>query len=126
LQCVIFLCDHQVEEWESDWAQPQRVIQKRFMVQSEQLQERCLCPQDEDCRVEWYVKWKGLGYEHCTWEPMDRGVLATPIAARLFSDFKNWEDVARQRTTPEGAKEVQNSTWVKMLTRKEFLKYSAY
>jgi hypothetical protein len=115
-----------VEEWESDWAQPQRVIQKRFMVQSEQLQERCLRPQDEDCRVEWYVKWKGLGYEHCTWEPMDRGVLATPIAARLFSDFKNWEDVARQRTTPESAKEVQNSTWVKMLTRKEFLKYSAY
>ncbi len=53
MQRVVFLCDHYVEEWESDLAQPQHVIQKRFMVQSEQLQERCLCPQDEDCRVEW-------------------------------------------------------------------------
>jgi hypothetical protein len=41
-------------------------------------------------------------------------------------ELKNWEDAARQLTTPESAKEVQNFTWVRMLTRKEFLKYSAY
>ncbi len=37
---------------------------------------------------EWYVKWVGLGYEDCTWECEDSGVLVARSAIKLFSAYE--------------------------------------
>ncbi|CAM6077754.1 unnamed protein product [Sphagnum tenellum] len=56
---------------------------------------------------DWYVKWVGLGYEHCTLECEDSGVLAAPGAIKLFSAYEKWTEAARQRTTPKRVQEAE-------------------
>jgi hypothetical protein len=60
----------------------------------------------ETPEVEWFVKWKALGYEQCTWEPAETGVLASRKASKLICAFDNWAEVAKQRTTQEAREEV--------------------
>lgn len=39
------------------------------------------------CYFEWLVKWKGLGYEHATWELESSPFLCTPEAMTLKKDY---------------------------------------
>ena len=42
-----------------------------------------------DSKYEWRVKWKGLDYEHATWE-LDNAVLfKSPEGLRLIEDYEN-------------------------------------
>lgn len=60
----------------------------------------------QKAEIEWFVKWKGLGYEFCTWEPAGAGVLATPRGMELINAYERWADAARQRVRPESQEEV--------------------
>lgn len=41
-----------------------------------------------NCYHEWYVKWKGLGYEEATWELESSPFLHTPEALTLMKDYE--------------------------------------
>ncbi|CAK9235246.1 unnamed protein product [Sphagnum troendelagicum] len=70
------LVQGQVDKWNPGWAQPERVIKRRQVTDG------------GICRVEWLVKWTGLGYEQCTWEPADAGILASPDMSKLFLAYE--------------------------------------
>lgn len=58
----------QALKWNFEWAEPQRIIQKRALIFPKHLDKECMDAVSElDCQ-EWFVKWKGLGYDQCTWE----------------------------------------------------------
>jgi hypothetical protein len=44
---------------------------------------------------EWYVKWVGLGYEDCTWECKDNGVLVAPGVIKLFFAYEKQIEASR-------------------------------
>jgi chromodomain-helicase-DNA-binding protein 3 len=75
----------QVDKWNPGWAQPERVIKRRQVTDG------------GICRVEWLVKWTGLGYEQCTWEPADAGILASPDMSKLFLAYEQWTKAASDR-----------------------------
>jgi hypothetical protein len=39
-------------------------------------------------KIEWYVKWVGLGYEYYIWECEDNGVLVASGVIKLFSTYE--------------------------------------
>ncbi|CAD7703269.1 unnamed protein product, partial [Ostreobium quekettii] len=69
-----------VNMFKSEWAQPERFLARR------------------QCRTgpgwEVLVKWKDLGYEHCTWELEGSRILCNPEAVALY-----WELWERQRAS---------------------------
>jgi hypothetical protein len=102
----------QVINWNPEWAQPECVLLKRKCWSLEHnhggAESTCRDKEMKDT-FEWYVKWVGLGYEDCTWECEDSGVLAAPGASKLFSAYEKRTEAARQRTTRERVQEVHNN-----------------
>jgi chromodomain-helicase-DNA-binding protein 3 len=84
----------QVDKWNPGWAQPERVIKRRQVTDG------------GICRVEWLVKWTGLGYEQCTWEPADAGILASPDMSKLFLAYEQWTKAASDRISCKRIEEV--------------------
>jgi chromodomain-helicase-DNA-binding protein 3 len=105
----------QVINWNPEWARPECVLLKRKCWSLEHnhggAESTCRDKEMKDT-FEWYVKWVGLGYEDCTWECEDNGVLAAPGAIKLFSAYEKQTEAARQRTTPERVQEVHNNLTV--------------
>jgi hypothetical protein len=60
----------------------------------------------QNAETEWFVKWKGLGYEYCTWEPADVGVLATSRGIELINEYESWAKAAKQRASKESQEQV--------------------
>lgn len=52
------------------------------------------------CNVEWLVKWKGLGYEHATWELETSSFLRTTEAEGLKRSYENRLEAARRASDP--------------------------
>jgi Chromo (CHRromatin Organisation MOdifier) domain len=49
------------------------------------------------CNTEWLVKWKGLGYEHVTWEHGSLNLLHSSEAKRLKQEYHHRQvDAARR------------------------------
>lgn len=51
---------------------------------------------DSDCHCEWLVKWRGLGYEHCTWELENASFINSPEGQSLIRDYENRRKRAKQ------------------------------
>lgn len=54
-------------------------------LENYKIVERVISQRDVDDRVEYFVKWQGLGYEHATWENQDdiRAIAKTEIEAYM-------------------------------------------
>ncbi|XP_074565236.1 uncharacterized protein LOC141821775 [Curcuma longa] len=79
-----------VVRWKQEWTEPHRLLQKRLLVPQEladQFFDR-LGNSFTNCYCEWYVKWKGLGYEDATWELESSPFLHTPEALSLMKDYE--------------------------------------
>ncbi|RVW38747.1 Chromodomain-helicase-DNA-binding protein 3 [Vitis vinifera] len=53
-----------------------------------------------DCLYEWLVKWRGLGYEHATWELENASFLNSPEAQSLIREYENRRRKARSASDP--------------------------
>jgi chromodomain-helicase-DNA-binding protein 3 len=56
------------------------------------------------CTLEWLVKWRGLGYDHATWELETSPCLCTPEADQLKKNYKNRREAAKQSSIPTQSK----------------------
>ncbi|XP_042468682.1 uncharacterized protein LOC122051558 isoform X1 [Zingiber officinale] len=81
---------NRVIRWKQEWTEPCRLLQKRLLMAQEladQFFDR-LGNNFTKCYCEWYVKWKGLGYEDATWELESSPFLHTPEALSLMKDYE--------------------------------------
>ncbi|CAN4101686.1 unnamed protein product [Withania somnifera] len=81
--------------WISEWAVPHRLLRKRSLMFSK------LHGQDagdnNKCLFEWLLKWKGLGYEHATWELGNANFLNSQQGESLIKDFNIRREKAKRR-----------------------------
>ena len=68
------------------------------------------------CNVEWLVKWKGLGYEHATWELETSSFLCTPEAEELKRSYENRVEAARRVSDPAKVDQVCHRKHLFILT----------
>ncbi|KAL0914065.1 hypothetical protein M5K25_017570 [Dendrobium thyrsiflorum] len=91
-----------VMKWKKEWAEPERLLQKRLVVLPETSDEYTSGPAMEtsNCCVEWFVKWKGLEYDQATWE-LEKSLLSSSSeAARLVEDYGHRRDQAKRLHDP--------------------------
>ncbi|XP_022743956.1 chromodomain-helicase-DNA-binding protein 3-like [Durio zibethinus] len=94
----------QVIRWKSEWAVPQRLLQKRKLLFPTNSDENNL-----HCTSEWLVKWTGLGYEQATWELENSLFLTSPEAMELIRDFEIRHKKS-ERLSSHSEKEKENCT----------------
>lgn len=76
--------------WDPAWVKPFRVIGKRFTMISKKAHLICGGEngyESGQC-LEWFVKWKNLGYESCTWELGDKGPLDSEDGKELIKRYE--------------------------------------
>ncbi|XP_037452141.1 uncharacterized protein LOC119322732 isoform X2 [Triticum dicoccoides] len=98
-----------------EWTKPHRLLRKRLLVPP-RLAEDFFCSDDffcssgvSYCTLEWLVKWRGLGYDHATWELETLSCLRTPEADELKENYENRREAAKQSSIPQKTKVKQSS-----------------
>lgn len=76
--------------WKTEWSIPHRLILKRAIYSKQNGDSRGgLAVDNLDCHYEWLVKWRGLGYEHASWELDNLSFFSSPEAKRLIKDYED-------------------------------------
>uniref|UniRef100_A0ACD5Z8I4 Uncharacterized protein n=1 Tax=Avena sativa TaxID=4498 RepID=A0ACD5Z8I4_AVESA len=97
--------------WKEEWTKPHRLLRKRLLIPPK-LAGDFFSSSDikySYCTLEWLVKWRGLGYDHATWELETLPCLHTPEADQLKNNYENCREAAKQSSIPTKAKVKQSS-----------------
>ncbi|XP_024028326.1 helicase protein MOM1 isoform X1 [Morus notabilis] len=80
----------QVTRWKKEWTLPHRLLQKRLLMSPKQRDQYLTEHAGEklDTQYEWLVKWRGLDYEHVTWE-LDNLLFSLLDGQGLMKDYEN-------------------------------------
>lgn len=113
-------------KWNPEWAEPQRLIRKRQLIfpQHPDIESREVSCELEPC-IEWFVKWKGLGYDQCTWELEDTSILKSTSSKELMKAYKLRYDEAHQRASPTQAakaKKLRSSPFLRLKRPPDWMK----
>lgn len=95
--------------WKQEWAEPHRLLKRRPLMPPKEAEAfiNSLGDKIAYCNAEWLVKWKGLGYEHATWELESSSFLCTPEAEELKRGYENRLEAARRASDPAKADKVK-------------------
>ncbi|XP_059430737.1 helicase protein MOM1 isoform X2 [Corylus avellana] len=82
---------NQVLRWKQEWTVPHRLLQKRLLMSPGQRAEyhKGSAGDIVDCHYEWLVKWRGLNYEHVTWELENSSFLNSQEGQGLIRDYES-------------------------------------
>ncbi|XP_011023823.1 PREDICTED: helicase protein MOM1-like isoform X4 [Populus euphratica] len=82
---------NQVRKWKQEWIVPHHLLQKRSVMLPNQHVENFSHHAGNilACQFEWLVKWRGLDYEHATWELEIAPFMNSPEAQSLMRDYEN-------------------------------------
>uniref|UniRef100_A0ACD5V9H5 Uncharacterized protein n=1 Tax=Avena sativa TaxID=4498 RepID=A0ACD5V9H5_AVESA len=97
--------------WKEEWTKPHRLLRKRLLIPPK-LADDFFSSSDikySYCTLEWLVKWRGLGYDHATWELETLPCLHTPEADQLKKNYENRCEAAKQSSIPTKAKVKQSA-----------------
>ncbi|ERN08403.1 uncharacterized protein LOC18995828 isoform X1 [Amborella trichopoda] len=92
-------------KWNSEWTKPHRLLQKRFLMPPN-IFFRCRSHLF-GCNTEWLVKWRGLDYEHITWELESATFFSSPEAKCLFRDYESRLEKAKKVSDPSITEKIQ-------------------
>ncbi|CAM0955492.1 unnamed protein product [Alopecurus aequalis] len=97
--------------WKEEWTQPHRLLRKRLLMPPKLADDFFSSSgvKYSYCNLEWLVKWRGLGYDHATWELETLPCLCTPEADELKKNYENRREAAKQSSIPTKAKVKQRS-----------------
>ncbi|CAN6458268.1 unnamed protein product [Victoria cruziana] len=96
-------------KWKSEWKEPERLLKKRLLMPPKVAEEYFRNnAQLVYCNGEWLVKWKGLGYEFCTWEMENEPFLTSSEGMTLVEDFETRREKAKQASCPSRANMVHS------------------
>lgn len=94
--------------WKKEWTEPHRLLRKRLLIPPK-LADDLPCSPGVNfayCNCEWLVKWRGLGYDHATWELETSPFLCTHEAKELKKNYENRREAAKQSSIPTKTKKV--------------------
>ncbi|KAK1290972.1 Helicase protein MOM1 [Acorus calamus] len=94
--------------WRPEWKLPQRLLQKRLIIPQEEADDLYEGQANDFsyCYHEWLVKWRGLGYEHVTWEFENASFIKSNEGAELIKDYEYRHEKAKKASEPTNADEV--------------------
>ncbi|KAK1660933.1 hypothetical protein QYE76_049092 [Lolium multiflorum] len=97
--------------WKEEWTKPHRLLRKRLLMPPKLVHDFFSSSglKYSYCNVEWLVKWRGLGYDHATWELETLPCLCTPEADELKKNYEDRREVAKRSSITTKAKVKQSS-----------------
>ncbi|XP_017701402.2 uncharacterized protein LOC103719900 isoform X2 [Phoenix dactylifera] len=108
-----------VIRWKQEWTEPHRLLQKRLLMPLK-LADEFFCGLGNNisyCYHEWFVKWKGLDYEHATWEFENSPFLCSSDGKMLIKDYETRREEAKKASDPsriEKALQVKKNPFYKL------------
>nr|XP_029117149.1 uncharacterized protein LOC105033425 isoform X2 [Elaeis guineensis] len=108
-----------VIRWKQEWTEPHRLLQKRLLMPLK-LADEFFCGLGNNishCYHEWLVKWKGLDYEHATWEFENSPFLCSSDGKMLIKDYETRCEEAKKAYDPsriEKASQVKKNPFYKL------------
>lgn len=99
-------------KYKAEWTVPHRLLQKRLLMPTKQLDAYYAGWGSDipDSLYEWLVKWRGLGYEHATWELENASFLNSPEAQGLIREFENRHQKSKKASDPSMTDKVGRLT----------------
>lgn len=69
-----------------EWSLPHRLLQKRALTSAKQHDDHMVnhAVDNFDCGFQWLVKWRGLDYDHATWELDNAAFFRSPVGQSLI------------------------------------------
>jgi chromodomain-helicase-DNA-binding protein 3 len=97
--------------WKEEWTKPRRLLRKRLLMPPKSADDFFSSPgvKYSYYNLEWLVKWRGLSYDHATWELETLPCLCTPEADELKKNCESRHEAAERSSIPVKAKVWQGN-----------------
>ncbi|KAK4429053.1 Helicase protein MOM1 [Sesamum alatum] len=93
--CLVssFMEKDQIVRWSAEWTVPDRLLRKRPIQDKVYIASSAVI---SVCNFEWLVKWRGLTYDHATWELDNASFLSSSLGQNLMNNYEIRRRKAKQ------------------------------